>query len=122
GDEAISHVQRELAVRPDFEAAITLQGALLRYREQIATLIHQLQAQLAEQPANTDLMLKQAWLLATNPYRSLRNGPDAVKRAERVWKLTGGDDAHALNVLAAAYAEAGRFSDAIPAAGRAVRL
>ncbi len=54
-----------------------------------------------------------AWVLATDPDSSLRDGPRAVAYAESAKKLTGGKDAAVLDALAAAYAESGDFSAAI---------
>lgn len=61
-----------------------------------------------------------AWVLATHPDEKLRNGAKAVVHAERVRKRFGDKWARGLDVLAAAYAEAGRFDDAVTAANLAV--
>jgi Flp pilus assembly protein TadD len=54
-----------------------------------------------------------AWLLATVPQADLRNGSEAVRLAQRACELTGTNDVRFLSTLDAAYAEAGRFSDAL---------
>ena len=54
-----------------------------------------------------------AWVLATDPNPSLRDGLRAVAYAEASKKLTGGKDAAVLDALAAAYAESGDFPAAI---------
>jgi len=54
-----------------------------------------------------------AWLLATNPDPSIRNGAEAVKLAEHANALAKTPDPRLLEALDAAYAEAGRFEDAI---------
>jgi len=54
-----------------------------------------------------------AWVLAASPDPALRNGAEAVEMAERACKLTNNEQPFYLGTLAAAYAEAGRFSDAI---------
>jgi hypothetical protein len=41
--------------------------------------------------------------------------------AQRAWKLSGGNEPGALNALAAAYAEVGRFADAVRTAEQAFR-
>jgi tetratricopeptide (TPR) repeat protein len=63
-----------------------------------------------------------AWILATDADPQLRNGPEAVRLAERVRQLGGGPDASRLQTLAAAYAEAGRFSEAIATADEALKI
>jgi tetratricopeptide (TPR) repeat protein len=59
-----------------------------------------------------------AWLLATHPSREARNGAEAAQLAERACALTGGNDPRFLGTLDAAYAENGRFEEAIQAAER----
>ncbi|HEX3626370.1 MAG TPA: tetratricopeptide repeat protein [Verrucomicrobiae bacterium] len=60
-----------------------------------------------------------AWLLATDSDPALRNGPEAVSLAEHACQLTHYDKAFLIGTLAAAYAEAGRFDDAVAAAQKA---
>jgi cytochrome c-type biogenesis protein CcmH/NrfG len=57
-----------------------------------------------------------ARVLATCPDARFRNGPEAVGLAERACELSGGQEARLLSVLDMAYAEAGRFGDAIKTA------
>ena len=54
-----------------------------------------------------------AWILATDPDPALRNGADAVQFATRACSLTEQKTPVYLATLSAAYAEVGRFSDAI---------
>ena len=54
-----------------------------------------------------------AWILSTNPSVECRNGSQAIKMAEQACELTSRTNASMLKTLAAAYAENGRFSDAI---------
>jgi len=63
-----------------------------------------------------------AWMLATNPHEGIRNGAQAVQLAEEACRLTGGKEARFWGTLDAAYAEAGRYADAIAAATRAREL
>jgi tetratricopeptide (TPR) repeat protein len=61
-----------------------------------------------------------AWLLATHPDASLRDGAQALGLALRAVALSAGEDAGVLDTLAAAYAESGRFDLAVGAARRAL--
>ena len=54
--------------------------------------------------------------------RKFRDGAAAVKMAERANQLTGYREPEMLDTLAAAYAEAGRFPEAIQTAQKAVDL
>ena len=62
------------------------------------------------------------WLLATCPEKSFRNGSRAIGLAERANRLTGSENPVILDTLAAAYAEAGHYPEAISTARRAVDL
>ena len=63
-----------------------------------------------------------AWLLATCSDAPLRDGVQAVKYAEQACKLTHYGVTPFIGTLAAAYAEAGRYDDAIVAAQQACAL
>jgi tetratricopeptide (TPR) repeat protein len=63
-----------------------------------------------------------AWLLATSPEASLRNGPKALALARQLDRLFGGNNPVRLDTLAAAYAESGQFPEAVAAAQRALAL
>ena len=52
----------------------------------------------------------------------LRNGPEAVDLAGKAVELSRGQSAEILGTLAAAYAETGRFADAVRTADRAANL
>ena len=63
-----------------------------------------------------------AWLLATSPNVSVRNGVEAVELAQRAVRLSAGREPAVLGTLAAAYAEAGRSSEAVQTARKALGL
>jgi hypothetical protein len=63
-----------------------------------------------------------AWLLATRPQAEDRDGVRAVGFAERACELTQYRQTIMVGTLAAAYAEAGRFAEAVTTAERALTL
>jgi hypothetical protein len=63
-----------------------------------------------------------AWMLATSSEAKERNGELAVKLAERACELTHYRETILIGTLAAAYAEAGRFDDAISTGQKACAL
>jgi eukaryotic-like serine/threonine-protein kinase len=63
-----------------------------------------------------------AWLLATDPDPEMRDGPSAVGLAERAVALTERKQAHILDTLAAAYAEAGQYTNAVKVQKEAIAL
>jgi len=65
------------------------------------------------QPDFPDALDGLAWILSTDANPDFRNGTEAVKMSERACELTGRQDPVKLKTLAAAYAETGRFEEAI---------
>lgn len=63
-----------------------------------------------------------AWLLATNPDPPLRDGAEAVQLAQRACELTRNEEPMFIGTLGAAYAEAGRYAEAVASAKRAQAL
>jgi hypothetical protein len=63
-----------------------------------------------------------AWILATDREEAVRNGTEAVRLATRACELTGYKEAHVLGTLAAAYAEVGRFAEAVETAQKTCEL
>jgi tetratricopeptide (TPR) repeat protein len=53
------------------------------------------------------------WALAASPISAYRDGPTAILYATHACDLTSWKDANALDTLAAAYAEAGQFDEAV---------
>ena len=66
--------------------------------------------------------INMALVLATFPETRVRNGTKAVELAQRADHLTGDANPSISATLAAAYAEAGRFPNAITTARRALQL
>lgn len=63
-----------------------------------------------------------AWILATCGDENVRNGAEATRCAEKACALTGYRQARLTGTLAAAYAEAKRFPEAISTGQMTVKL
>jgi len=87
-----------------------------------AAAIRLLRDGLTHLPKSAQINNELAWLLATTPETELRDGAEAVKFATKAVELTGGDSCNELDTLAAAYAEAGRYDEAITTAERALAI
>jgi hypothetical protein len=61
-------------------------------------------------------------MLATVPQTTLRNGAKALQLALEASQSTGGNNPTILRTLAAAYAQAGKYPDAITTARRALQV
>ena len=73
------------------------------------------------QPDSTTVLNELAWLLATHDIEPPDN-LDAVALAEQACRRTGYRQATFVDTLAAAYAHAGRFQDAVATARQALEL
>jgi tetratricopeptide (TPR) repeat protein len=73
-------------------------------------------------PRDIAMLNQAAWILATAPEASVRSGAEAVELAQRAAGLSNGQDAAILDTLAAACAEAGRFTEAIQTAQQAIAI
>ena len=121
-NEAIAHFQMALAIKPQFaEAHYNLGNAFLQQGHVDEAITH-FQKALTIKPDYVEAQNNMAWVLATCPQASLRNGIKAVGLAERANQITGGGKPVVLCTLAAAYAEAGRFPEAIETVQRALHL
>jgi tetratricopeptide (TPR) repeat protein len=94
----------------------------LEEQGKIKEALYQYELALAIEPSDPRLSNNLAWTLATTKDPALRNGPKAVKFAEKAVSLTGGTDPTTTATLAAAYAEAGRFNEAVTTAEKAHSL
>ncbi len=112
-DAARDHYAEAVRLKPDFAHAHLKLGLLLAQRGEFEAASAQFRETLRLQPDTVDALRSLAWVLATSPRAELRNGPEAVKLAERACELTARRDIRCLAALDAAYAEAGRFADAI---------
>jgi tetratricopeptide (TPR) repeat protein len=73
-------------------------------------------------PDWVDALNNLAWTLATDGKASIRDGPEAVRFARRAAEIAGNNDPITLDTLAAAYAEADQFSQAVEFSEKARRL
>jgi tetratricopeptide (TPR) repeat protein len=119
-DEAIADWEKTLQIQPnDADAHTGLGNALLR-KGSLQEAIAQYEKALALAPEDPHSRNNIAWVLATASDASIRDGARAVGFAQEAVQLSGGRDPLFLRTLAAAYAESGRFSEALAVAQQAV--
>lgn len=118
-NEAIADWEKDLEMHPnDADAHTSLGNALLQkgaLREAIAHYVTALDLAPEDPHSRNNL----AWVLATASDSSIRDGARAVGFAQEAVQLSGGREPLFLRTLAAAYAESGRFSEAIAVAQQA---
>lgn len=97
-------------------------GDILGAEKNFPAAIQHYRQALQTMPEWPPVLNNLAWLLATNPDAQLRNGAEAVQLAQRACELTKNEEPLFVGTLAAAYAEAGRFPDAVATTKRAQAL
>jgi tetratricopeptide (TPR) repeat protein len=120
--EGIAHLQRAIAIEPDYADAHRDLGEALAASGQLAAAGQSFERALALRPDDVFLLNRAAWIRATARDDDLRNGAQAIDLAERAARLTGRREVSSLDTLGAAYAEAGRFDDALAAGTEALML
>ena len=121
-DEAIGHYRRALQIDAHSAEACYNLGLALARTSRDGDAIAFYQKALQIRPDDPAILNDLAWELATSRVPAVRNGPRAVALAEKANELTGGAIPPVLHTLAAAYAEAGRFGDAVQNLQRAMEI
>jgi len=117
---AIREWQSALDLDPKYAEAHFSLGDVLDAQGRTAEALAHWRDGIDLQPNNASVLRRVAWVLATSPDWSLRNGVEALAYAVRAVELSHGNDARILDTLAAAYAAKGRFADAVLTARRAL--
>jgi protein O-mannosyl-transferase len=121
-ETARAHFEEALSIEPNFpDAHYNLGNLYLEIGEAPEALTHYQRA-LETMPDDIQALNNRAWILATWPNPSVRNGPKAVELAEHADALASRKNQVVAATLAAAYAETSRFPEAIRAAERAIQL
>jgi protein O-mannosyl-transferase len=121
-EEAIEHLRVAVRLRPSLANSYLLLARLQSRQGRIAEAIATLESGLSTNAPNPVIANEYAWLLVTCPVAELRNAPQAIQIGEELVKATGRRAPQPLDTLAAAYAEAGRFDEAIHVARQAELL
>ena len=121
-DPALGEYSEVLRASPRDATAHYRMALALAQQQDTRRAIEHYRAALAARPGFVDALNNLAWTLATHPDPQFRNGVEAVLLAERACRLTDHRQALMVGTLAAAYAEAGRFPEAVAAAERAKAL
>jgi Flp pilus assembly protein TadD len=121
-DEAIESCRSALEIQPGEPKAHYILGDIYSKQGKLPDAIAEYRAALQIDPNFLFALNNLAWLLATAPDSSLRNGSEAVRLAEKACELSNHQVTVYLGTLGAAYAESGRFDDAIRTAQTAITL
>jgi Flp pilus assembly protein TadD len=117
--EAIAHFRKAVEIKPDFVEAHYNLGVALVGQRQVYAAIDCFEKALEIRPAYGQALNNLAWIRATYPDLRFRDGVQAVTLAQRAVELSP-NNLYGLDTLAAAYAEARRFPEAVQAAHKAL--
>jgi len=115
-DEALAHYQRAVAIRPDNVDARGNFGQLLSIQGRAVEAADQFREALALKTDHLQALAGLAWIRATAWDPDVRNAGEAVQLAERAAAATRNSNVAVLDALAAAYASAGRYDEAVTVA------
>jgi Flp pilus assembly protein TadD len=119
--EAVQAFQQSLQIRPTAGAARNLAAALLMNGDSAqAAKVYRIAMQI--DPSDLQNQRSLAWLLATHPDASIRNGSEAIDLSRKIVSATNGQVPTFLLTLAAAQAETGNFDEAIATAIQAAQV
>src|SRR4029077_13121714 len=120
--EALLHYRKLLELQPDNMEVHNIVGTVLIQQGRISEAVEECQKVLLIQPDNGNALSNLAWVFATCPDDTLRDGAQAVQLAEQALRISGSRIPVLFRTMAAAYAEKGMFSQAIETAQRGVEL
>jgi superkiller protein 3 len=121
-DEAITCVRKSLKIDPEsLEGHLNL-GTFYKEESRFAEALRSFRRGMELAPHDMRFVYQAGWLYATAPRASLRNGEEAVALARRVCEHDNYATAVSLDLMAAAHAENGNFTEAVDFANRAYQL
>ena len=120
--EAAAAFSAALRIKPDDADAHSHLAAALASQHRTREAVWHYREALKLAPDLPEALNNLAWLLAANPDSQVRNGREAVDLAEQACKLTQYQQPVMVGTLAAAYAEAGCFAEAVATAEKAETL
>jgi tetratricopeptide (TPR) repeat protein len=121
-DEAITNLQKAVNIRPESAVIFFRLGLMLDMKGLAEEAIIYYRECIRLRPDQVNACNNLAWLLATHPEANVRDGAEAVRLAEHACEMTGFQKTPIVGTLAAAYAEAGRFQEAVETAEKAITL
>ncbi len=121
-DAAERSLKRAVELQSVYPEALFVLGTVRAQQHNRAGAIEAWEQLLRQKPEHVDGLNQLAWLLATAGDEQVRDGRRAVELAEAACHMTANQQPTTLDTLAAAYAESGRFDDAVRAQRQAIGL
>jgi tetratricopeptide (TPR) repeat protein/MFS family permease len=122
GNLALAEInyKKALTIKPDYEPTLTNLGNVLLRQGKFEEAIQNLNKTIELNPNRVEALNNLSRLLVTVGEISIQEANRAIELAERACELTGYKEPAMLDTLAAAFAVAGRFDDAVTTAQQAI--
>jgi tetratricopeptide (TPR) repeat protein len=112
-DKAIQDFDESIRLNPRDEIAYVFRGRAWSAKNEYLKAIKDFEHAIRLDPRSAYGYGTWAWLLATCPGEKVRDGNRAIQMATKACEITDWQSGWVLNILAAAYAEAGQFDEAV---------
>ena len=119
---AIYHYNEALRINSDYAGAYYNLGKIFANQGKTESAILHFQKALQKDPDMTQALYNLSWIRATSEDDKFRSSIEEIKLAEKLCKLQNYSQPLSLDALAAAYAEAGRFKEAVLTAQKGLEL
>ena len=116
--KTLARLRETLKTEPTPEIHVEM-AEILNAKDRFQDAAEHYLAALKLKPEAPEILNNLAWLLATCTDKKVRDGSRAIEYARHACELTHFEQTVCLGTLAAAYAEAGKFDDAVATAQRA---
>ncbi len=131
-EQAIEHLNEALRIEPRFIPSLLTLATVLSEQNDWASAIDIFRRVIAAEPDFQRLLSRRAdllqatnnvaWIMATQPDESLRDGFGSVELSQQICEATDFDNPSYLDTLAAGWAEMGKFEKAIEVAKQAIDI
>ena len=112
-DQAIPHLQKAIELNPNSISAHFRLAEIFSEKSETAEELKHLRKIIRVDPDSVKALNLMAWIFATDHDAKIRNSSEAVRFAKKACELTSYERPELVDTLAAAYAAAGDFNQAV---------